>query len=132
VLTTNLDDFQGNILTEEERQYRLIKLTEAISQGEIDDEFITYIQLINNYSFIVTTQCCTGHGDSIGAHFDFRSKLPEAEVINRLLRPMHDKFYEISFTLMLEGGRCRYCVWLNNEKWQEQVAYFLTLLESIK
>jgi len=134
----NIESFKGNILTEEERTYRLIKLKKELQDNRIDEEFIPYINSINHYDFIVTTQCCTGHYEGgYNAHFDFRSKLSEKDVIDKLLRPMDEKFDPIrgggvSIQLMPECGRLRYCLWLKDDIWKKQVSYFLRLLKNIQ
>lgn len=131
-----LESFKGNILTKEEREYRLIGFHREIISGDIDKELVLYLKKINFFPFIVTTQSCFGHSTRHydrkfkRAHFDFRSMLSETDTINLLLRPMCDKFESIWIELMLECNRLRYCLWLDNNKWEQQFKYFIRLLDT--
>lgn len=129
-----LEKFKGNCFTPEEKEYRLQQLKKEILDGEVDEEMISYLEKINSYPFIVTTQSCCGHGEHSGrvAYIDFRSSLSPEEVINYLLKPLDKKFSPyIGFQLCgLDCDRLRYCIWLHNEMWKEQLEYFIQLLES--
>lgn len=130
-----MSDFKGNILSKEEKEYRMDRFHKAIVDNDIDKELVSYLETINSFSFITTTQSCCGHNEDIKkgrrAHFDFRSALSEKDTINFLLRPMCDKF-DIIVELILEANRLRYCLWLDNDKWREQFEYFIGLLSEIK
>lgn len=124
--------FKGNLLGPEEREYRL----RTMPRDDCDPEFLPYLDRINAFPFLITTQHCSGHGEkglgSRRAHLDFRSMLPERMTINLLLRPMEDKYpHDISIQLFTECARLRYCLWLDNERWEEQILYFISLLYQI-
>ena len=127
-----LENFKGNILTKKERDYRLSGFHKEIISKDIDGELVPYLEKINTFPFIVTTQSCCGHfgNNHRRAHFDFRSMLGEADTINLLLRPVCDKFDATWVELMLEGDRLRYCLWLDNDKWRQQFKYFIYLLNA--
>lgn len=132
-MKSRLEDFVGNQMTSEEKSYRLNQMEKEIEDNNIDIEFIPYLNAINKYDFIMTTQCCTGHEgfDNLRAHVDFRSSLPTDFVIDRLLRLMEDK-YNISISLMTESKRLRYVMWLDNNNWRNEINYFISLLKQIK
>ena len=129
--------FYGNLLTREEKELRLNLLQKEIDEGEVDEEIIPYLKKINSYPFIVTTQSCCGHNEDPirgrRAHIDFRTSLSPEVVINCLLKPMDKKYSpHIGFQLLgLECDRLRYCMWLDNQNWREQLNYFIELLESL-
>jgi len=133
---SGLDQFVGNILTKEEKEYRMVRLKKTIADGKfdmpIDRDLIDYLSEINKFQFLVTTQSCCGHnGDNDGrAHFDFLCMLSEKDTIDFLLRPMAE-LEGITIELMLETNKCRYCLWLDNEKWKEQIETFISLLRTI-
>jgi len=128
--------FKGNILTEEERKLRLLFLDEEIKENRVDKDMIPFLKRINRFPFIVTTQSCSGHGEDPSkgrhAHIDFRSALSEKDTINKILRPMSERFVDISISLMLEVNKLRYVIWLNNFKWKEQLEYFISILEQVE
>jgi len=127
-----MNKFKGNILTAEEKEYRLMKLYKNVE--EIDEEIFPYLVKINKFPFIVTTQSCCGHKGLSGrqAHIDFRCALTEKDTIDLFLRPMSNKFEKINIELMLEANRLRYCLWLDNNKWREQLNYFIDLLVKVE
>lgn len=131
-----LDQFKGNILTKEEKEYRLGELQEEIKRGNIDRELLPYLERINRFPFLMTTQSCCGHERGfrqIGAHIDFRSSLGVENTINSILKPLDAKFPSLSFSLYgLHCDRLRFAVWLDNERWREQLEYFINLLERIE
>lgn len=141
-LKQKIKDFKGNILTEAERKFRLenfYKVVAATKDGTdsepLDEVLIPYLEKINSFPFLITTQSCWGHNrsrDEKKAHFDFRSKLTEKDTIDKLIRPMTDKFCPIlGCELMLECDRLRYCLWLDNKNWKQQFEHFISLLERI-
>jgi len=136
-LREDLDQFRGHLLTNEEKEYRLQGLANEIESGEVDEEMIPYLEKINSYPFIVTTQSCTGHGEDRGtgrqAHVDFRCALPIHMVMDDLLMPMDEQFSpQIFFTLMgLWSDRLRYVMDFDNDTWEEQLSYFIDLLEEV-
>jgi len=134
----SLDDFTGNLLTQEEKDYRIRQLYDLnITEfKDLDMEFLPYLEKMNASPIICTTQCCTGHhrlDDYDGAHFDFRcSNIPEW-VIDNLLKPLVKKFSGVHMSLYgLHCDRLRYCVWIRNKEhgyeWWEPVEYFIELL----
>ena len=133
---SELDQFVGNILTRKEKKYRMVRLKQTIADDNfdmrIDRELIPFLEKINSFPFIVTTQSCCGHGKKTDqkAHFDFRSMLSEKDTIDFLLRPMAE-LEGITIELMLETNKCRYCLWLDNERWKEQIEAFVSLLKTI-
>jgi len=133
---SKLDQFKGNILTKEEKEYRMSRLIKTVQDDNfdmaIDLELVPYLRRINSFPFIMTTQSCTGHNGDNGrkAHFDFRSMLSEKDTIDLLLRPVSE-FEGVSIELMLEADKCRYCLWLDNNKWKKQIKFFVSLLETI-
>lgn len=135
---SSLEKFTGNILTKEEKEVRLKQLKEMIRENDVDKEFIPYLNKINSYDFICTTQCCMGHNGNNNrcAYLDFRSGLSERDTIDKLLRPMEDKYSNLdshlSIQLYTECNKLRYCLWLNNKIWEEQIKYFIKLLEQIE
>jgi len=134
-LLTDLDDFRGDTFSPEERKYRLLQLESEIKANNVDPEFIPYLKKINESYFFVTTQCCTGHGpaDDRQAHLDFRSALKPKIVIDRILKPLDQKYSGISVNLYgLYCDRLRYCIWMPDEKWEEIVNYFIKLIEQIE
>ena len=92
-LKQKIKDFKGNILTEEERKFRLENFHKVIAATRngtdsepLDEILIPYLEKINSFSFLVTTQSCWGHNkpkNEKHAHFDFRSKLTEKAGIRR-------------------------------------------------
>lgn len=125
-----LDKFKGNILTSEEKEYRLMSPNGLYyNVAEIDEEIFPYLVKINGFPFIVTTQSCCGHKgeNNRKAHIAFRCALTEKDTIDLLLRPMSNKF-EIYVELILEEEGLRYCLRLDNNKWKEQLNYFIDLL----
>lgn len=137
-LIRNLEDFKGNKLTPKEKEYRLKYLKKELAEGRIDKEMIPYLEKINKFSFLVTTQSCCGHNEDSKegrhAHIDFRSSLPPEEVIDRILKPLEEKFCpEITIQLYgLHANRLRYCIWLKNELWKEEMDYLIEILGKIK
>ncbi|MBA7684482.1 hypothetical protein ES703_92878 [subsurface metagenome] len=140
-LKQKIKDFKGNILTEEERKFRLENFHKVIAATRngtdsepLDEILIPYLEKINSFSFLVTTQSCWGHNkpkNEKHAHFDFRSKLTEKDTIDKLIRPMTDKFLPVVCELMLECNRLRYILWLDNKNWEQQFEHFLNLLKQI-
>ena len=128
-----LSDFEGNYLSSEEKIYRLIELEKEIKEGEVDEEMIPYIDLLNSNKYCVTTQCCYGHnGDNNRiAHIDFRSTLSIECVIDNILRPMENKF-GCNIQLLTEQDRLRYCIWMDNSNWQDQMRHLIYLFDSIE
>ena len=73
-----LERFEGNFyLDTDEKDYRQRKLDEALRDGEIDDEMVPHIAALNAIPYVMTTQCCTGHGpdDDRRPHADIRTTL---------------------------------------------------------
>ena len=136
-LQEDLTRFRGPQLTHAEKRYRLQELESEIEQGLVDKEMIPYLKKINAYPFIVTTQSCTGHGEDPAtgrqAHVDFRCALPIYMVMDELLMPMDEQFSpKIGFWLMgLWCDRLRYVMDSPNDAWEEQLSYFIELLEPI-
>ncbi|MBA7496405.1 hypothetical protein ES702_07013 [subsurface metagenome] len=141
-LKNNIKDFKGNILTETERKFRLENFRKVIAatldgtdSEPLDEVLIPYLEKINSFPFLITTQSCWGHNkprDEKKAHFDFRSKLTEKDTIDELVRPMTDKFCPtVGCELMLECDRLRYILWLDNKNWKQQFEYFIDLLKRI-
>jgi len=135
----SLDSFIGNLLTQEEKEYRLRELYDLNIKEfkDLDMEFLPYLERINAFPFICTTQCCTGHHrpDDDGAHFDFRCSTPLEWVIDNLLKPLVKKFSGDHISLYgLHCDRLRYCVWIRPKEygygWWEPVEYFIKLLEA--
>lgn len=130
--------YKGNRLTKRERNYRLKKLEKEIQEGLVDQEIIPYLERINKFPFLITTQSCCGHKDKrktgSKAHIDFRSALSERDTINKILRPLDAKRDppDIAVQIMIETYGVRYCLWLRNDKWEEQIEDFLKVLEEIK
>lgn len=136
-------DFKGNVLTKNEKGYRLKQLEEC---DDVDKLFIPYLNELNKYN-IMTTQCCTGHRRKVGkgyrrkgsrtyytagrAHIDFRSGFSPSRTIDKILRPMVDK-YSVDVDLMLEDNKARYVIWYpNNIKWREYTKYLIKLVKAI-
>lgn len=132
----SLDQFKGNILTKKEKEYRLGELQKEIKEGNIDRELLPYLEKVNKFPSLMTTQSCCGHGGSSKdkrAHIDFRSSLGVEYTINSILKPLDAKFPSLSFSLYgLHCDRLRFEVWLDNERWREQLEYFITLLKKIE
>jgi hypothetical protein len=125
-----LIDFIGNRLTPGEKVYRLAVLKKEITDGEVDDEFLPFLEAINSHPDFVTTQCCTGHGENRRrggrqAHLDFRSAWPVERVVDEILRPLEG---EVSVQLMLESDRLRYVLWMENDSWEKTALTLLDLL----
>lgn len=138
-LWDDLKQFTGNQLTAEEKEFRMKNyehLKKIKSPPELDEEIIPYLDRINAFPFLVTTQSCCGHGrpqSEKHAHADFRSGLNERDTIDFLLRPLADRSDpNLSFELMTECDRLRYIIWLSNDKWKEQLEYFIHLLQECK
>ena len=93
---SELTKVRGNCLTYREKVIRSVLLEREIEEGEIDKSCIPYLNRINKIKFIMTTQCCCGHGEKPSkgrrAHIDFRSALSESDTINHILRPFDKKF----------------------------------------
>jgi len=126
-------------MTPQERRLRLESLKEEIQMGYVDEEMIPYLERINRHKFIVTTQSCCGHGEDPEkggrrAHIDFRTSLDPETVIDRILKPLDRKFSpKLSFSLYgLHCDRLRYCIWLDNREWREQLEFFIQLLDELE
>lgn len=127
-----LEKFNGNELSKEEKEYRIKQLFDEMINNEVDFEFIPYLMLINYYNFIMTTQCCTGHNEiNKCAHIDFRCSFKSDFVIDKIIRPLSDKFSDIDIELITEGNKVRYILWLNNNIWKEQIMELLNILDNI-
>ena len=125
---------QGNIMGEKERSNRLKELDEDIERGWVDKEIIPYLERINKFPFLVTTQSCCGHNedrDGRRAHVDFRSMLNEANTINKILRPFAEKRnpLDVGIELMIEPYGIRYIIWMRNDRWQNQLEDFIKTLD---
>ena len=134
----SLENFTGNLLSQEEKKYRIKQLYELNIKEfkDLDMEFLPYLGRMNAFRFICTTQCCDGRkeGQDGRAHFDFRCSNPPEWVINNLLKPLDKKFGGIHISLYgLHGDRLRYCIWIATKEyehtWREPVEYFIRLLE---
>jgi len=129
---------KGNILTPEEKEIRLKRLREEIRKGKVDKEMIPYLKRINRLSFICTTQSCSGHNEDPKkgrwAHIDFRSALNESETIRKILQPLEAKreHPDIAYEIMIERYGIRYCLWLDNKKWREQMEDLISVLENVE
>jgi len=106
-----LEKFKGNVLTEEEKIYRLKQLEKVCEVGEVDKEFLPFLFIINLYP-VVTTQCCCGHKGKEKPHVDFRSSFSVEDTINKIIRPLHELHPGITVELFTECERLRYCLWL--------------------
>uniref|UniRef100_A0A6M3MIE9 Uncharacterized protein n=1 Tax=viral metagenome TaxID=1070528 RepID=A0A6M3MIE9_9ZZZZ len=135
-----MENFTGNLLTQEEKDYRLRELYELNIKvwKDLDMEFLPYLERINDSPFICTTQCCVGNHkpDDDGAHFDFRCSKPPEWVIDNLLKPLVEKFSGIHISLYgLHCDMLRYCIWIHPKEygyqWWEPVEYFISLLEDM-
>ena len=130
-----LEKFTGNLLTQEEKAYRLKELYEYNVGNDLDMEFLPYLKRINAFPFMCTTQCCDGGKEGQDdAHFDFRCAYPPEWVVDNLLKPIVEKFEGIHVSLYgLHADRLRYCIWIRNEEygydWWEPVEYFISQLE---
>lgn len=132
----SLDNYKGNTLTSEEKQLRLKYFSESLKSGEIDIEMVPFLEAINKFDFIMTTQCCCGHGENAidggrKAHLDFRCSLPVEKVIDSILRPLAKKSY-YHLELELEKDRLRYILWMENEEYKEVLVNLIDLLHTIK
>ena len=126
-----LEQFTGNLLTQEEKAYRLKNLYEYSVGVDLDMEFLPYLERINAFPFMCTTQCCDGEQDGV-AHLDFRCRNPPEWVIDNLLKPLEVKFEGIHISLYVRD-RLRYCIWIKFKEygydWREPVEYFISQLE---
>jgi len=134
----DLEKFTGNLLTQEEKTYRLSEFYEYNVGKDLDMAFLPYLEKINGFPFMCTTQCCDGEkeGQAGKAHFDFRCSNPPEWVIDNLLKPLDEKFGGIHVSLYgLHCDRLRYCIWIITEDykhtWREPVEYFISLLEDM-
>jgi hypothetical protein len=129
--SNNIDDFRSNVMSVEEKVYRMNRLN--LNEDQIDKGFMPYLEKINEYDFIMTTQCCTGHGkdDDRKPHFDFRSGLSENKTINYIIRPLQEKFY-VDVNLMTELDMLRYVIWMEDDEWEDVMKFFIELLENYK
>jgi len=128
---------QGNICSIKERIYRLQHLEQEIKRGWVDKEIIPYLERINFFTFLVTTQSCCGHDEDPQegrkAHIDFRSLLSEAETIDKIIRPfvMKRNPPDVTIEIMVEPYGIRYIVWLMNDRWKEQLEDFINILKNV-
>lgn len=125
-----LRSFKGNILSPDEKLFRMTLFEHAIEQGEIDLDFIPFLRKLNQYC-IMTVQCCTGHGTETEAYLDFRSMMPVEFTIDHIIRPVENKFPGCKMTIYTEQDRLRYCIWLENDQWKKIVEFLLEVLERI-
>lgn len=137
----DLRDFRGNILTQEEKAYRLSHGYSLDAPEPIDKEIMPYLERINKFSFICTTQSCCGHNEDPKtgrhAHIDFRSALSEKDTIDKILRPFDSQIAHFfnsvcSIQLALEADRLRYNIWLHNDKWKGELELFIQILGTIQ
>jgi len=136
----DLSSFKGNQLSIEEKWYRLTRLQSFIKIGEDylpDKEFIPYLEKLNSFWFIMTTQCCSGHYDNpkrnCRAHIDFRSALSIEDTINKIIRPFDNlQNPPVSIGITAEGNRLRFILWIKNEKWEEQIKQLIEICEKVE
>jgi hypothetical protein len=129
---SGLENFKGNKLSKEEKVYRLKLLKESVKENDVDKEMIPFLDKINNIEYFVTTQCCCGHnGDNNRIpHIDFRSTFCTDTVIDYILRPMEDKF-GCNIQIFTEQNRLRYCIWMDNSNWKEQMLFLINLIYNL-
>jgi len=121
-------NFKGNILTTEEKEFRLKELEKECEAGEVDEEFLPFLFLINLYP-VVTTQCCCGHNGEKDPHVDFRSSFSEKDTIDKIIRPLETMHPGIKMVLLTECERLRYCLRLDKKDWKIQVGDFIEILK---
>jgi hypothetical protein len=133
----SLADYQGNMkLSPGEKMCRMRGLQRSTLEGEIDKEFIPYLEKLNKLPFVCTTQCCTGHEpDSENTcHIDFRTSLDFEEVF-RVTAPIVDDV-ELNVHLQVMGQEMmmpRYCFWIYSSKhWKEAVEKLIEALEGVR
>jgi len=131
-----LENFTGDLLTPEEKQFRLKRLQKEIESKRIDEEMVPYVKRINALSSFVTTQCCFGHkgnDHNQRAYIDFRSSLKPGEVIEQILKPMLLKHNVLQVQLFgLWNDRLRYCIRLESKFWKEEMETLINILEGIE
>ena len=134
-LMKQLTQFTGPILTPEEKEERLDDYHHELAEGRIDEELIPYLDRLNEFPFVMTTQSCSGHGEDLAegrrGGFSFRTSLSPEDVIEHLLLPMERRFEFVQFQLAMEGGRCRYIIWFTDNVWEDKFKHFITLLEGL-
>lgn len=125
----------GNRFSAKEKHCRIKQLKKEISRGWVDKELIPYLEKINKFPFVVTTQSCCGHDEKDGrrAHIDFRSALSEADTINKILRPLEFKRNppDIAMQIMIEPYGIRYCLWFQNNRWRDSLEDFIKVLNDV-
>lgn len=119
----SLKKYRGcTYLTPAEKGHRLRLLDKCVQENEVDVAFIPYLHALNDFPFICTTQCCTGHPDRDNtAHIDFRSALSFEDTFRATQSIVNNDEYRASLEIMgQELTMPRYCLWIGNgNKWTE-------------
>ena len=103
-----------------------------------DKEFIPYLERLNCFWFIMTTQCCSGHSGVPNRKafplIDFRSALSMEDTIDKIIRPFEDLQYPpwMSIQLHTEGERLRFVLWLDKDKWKDQIEQLIEICEKVE
>ena len=135
--------FNGNIIPHGEKVKRLEALEREIKSGRVDKEFIPYLEEINLHN-VMTTGCCTGHGEDCSwdpllrrAHVSFRSGYSIEDTVENLIKPMLQEFlwlseYAINSEIIVDRDeKTQYRLLLDNVGWKIQVEYFIKSLNEI-
>lgn len=134
----SLSEFYGQFyLTPEEKAQRLGVL---VNRDDVDEAFLPYLDRLNSFPFICTTQCCTGHPKRSNpshrntAHIDFRTSLPFESVFWATLPIIDHDEYKASLNIYgQEMAMPRYCLWINNQsRWQEVINVLIQKFEEVQ
>ena len=115
--------------TDVEKKYRLKKLAQAIEEGEVDEEMIPYLERLNRIVYVVTTQCCCGHGGKKRPHVDLRTTLGMGKTLAILHAIDPDESISLEVMGWSDPYLPRYCFWLPREGWEEMLDKLIHGLE---
>jgi hypothetical protein len=135
VIYERLNSFKGNVMSAEEKMWRdraYDHLKSSSSKGNLDKELIPYLDRINAFPFIATTQSCCGHGGSKErrAYIEFRSGMSMEDTVAKLIEPLYHELDD-EIWLALSCDTLGYVFWVKNERWKDTLEIFIDLLERV-
>jgi len=125
-------------LTGKEKKQKLELLRRDISNGEVDREFISYLNRLNVFPNVCTTQCCSGKGKkSKNGYLSLRFRKNTADYFKKMAIPVllaMESIPEIHEDYELFDGavRQRTVIWFRYEKWDCMVEKVIGELKKIR
>ena len=131
-----LEKFENSFfLTAEEKEYRMAEYQQSLDEGNIDSEFVWFLTRLNELDGVVTTECCSGHGEKgRSAYVDIRTDITFGVLAQKLALLM--KTGRVTWEIAgYEMGMPRHVFRLEQAGWQDLVdclIYCLTAKEDVK